>query len=102
MDAFKAQVTEHRCRINLIKYETVIANEELEASPEIVWGKVTRVFNLPIASTKEELKMQIGNFIKIRVNPQVANESSIKERERHSVPIAAYSAGMYVGIYIYT
>lgn len=77
----------------------MIANEELEVSPEIVWGKVTKVFNLPIATTKEQLKIQIGDFKKIRVNSQIANESSVKERERHSVPIAAYSAGMYIRMY---
>lgn len=79
----------------------MIANEELEVSPEIVWGKVTKAFNLPIATTKEELRNQIGDFKKIRVNSQIANESSVKERERHSVPIAAYSAGMCVS-YVFT
>lgn len=73
---------------------SVIASEELDKNPEIVWGKITKILKLPIPDTKAKLSHIMGNFGKLRVNSQEDNRTGVYHMERHAISKSKYQPGM--------
>ena len=63
----------------------LLASEELEAHPEMVWRKVALRLNL----THEQSTPRLGNFTRIRVNSQENKGGT------HAIPIEHYKPGLF-------